>query len=84
MKKRLFARSIEEQRDAIRERLDRCRLKHNPECHMLVADDDYDAMLPESIQAYEIKHSIKLVPMRDIVEHKASGCCKSCIPSCAA
>jgi hypothetical protein len=84
MKKRLFTLSIEEQRAAIRERLDRCRRKQNPTCHLLVADDDYDALLTPTIQAYEIQHGIKLVPMRDIRAHRMYGRCKNAPASVSA
>ena len=79
MKKRLFARSIDEQRMDIRERWDRYRVSILPQCHMLVALDDYDAIGEIGVKSYEMAHKITLVPSGGLAEHKASGRCKSCL-----
>ena len=84
MKKRLLARSTDEQRKDIRERWDNYLRLRMPECHMLVARDDYEAIGPDGVKAYEIALRIKLVPLGGMAAHKASGRCKTTQTTCAA
>lgn len=71
MKNRLFSQSIEQRRAGIRARLDRYRLSREPLCHIALPDDDYQAMLGESLAAYPFERKFTELELLASVDRPA-------------
>lgn len=71
MKNPLLKRPIDEQRAAIRARLDGYRLNRKPVCHIALADADYQLMLGDSLDNYTLDRELSVLELMQLVDAPA-------------